>query len=89
MAAGAPNRAGIGTAARNTPGPPSILVFSAMVDSTNVTARVRRAKSSPRTPYTRKTTAATATPKIAATRPATGSVQRNGMPALVVSVAVV
>src|SRR3989442_1218807 len=68
---------GIVTAARNTPGPPSIPVLRAMVDSTNVTASVRRPKSSPRTPRTRNTTAAMAAPRSPATSPAAGS-HRNG-----------
>jgi hypothetical protein len=79
----------MGTAARNTPGPPSIFVFSAIVDSTKVTASVRRPKSSPRTPRTRKTTAAMPVPSSAATSPAAGRVHRKGMPSAIVSVAVV
>jgi len=63
--------------------------LSAIVDRTNVTARVRSPKSSPRTPRTRKTIAAITVPSTAATRPAAGKVQRNGTSRAVASVAVV
>ena len=69
--------------------PPSIFVFSAIVDSTNVMASVSRPKSSPRTPRTRNTTAAMPVPSSAATSPAAGRVHRKGTPSVAASVAVV
>jgi hypothetical protein len=69
---------GTATPASETPCPPSSGVLPTMVPSTKVMASVSSAKSSPRTPLTRNTTAPRATPSSAATSPATGSVQRNG-----------
>ena len=57
--------------------------------STNVTASVSRPNSSPRSRFTRKTTAPMPAPSAAASTPATGSVARNGTPKAVASVAVV
>jgi len=59
------------------------------VPTTNVNASVTSAKSSPRTPLTRKTTAPSATPMRIATIAAAGNVQRNGTSKRVASVAVV
>ena len=57
--------------------------------TTNVNASVTSAKSSPRTPLTRKTTAPSATPRRIATIAAAGSVHRNGTSKRDASVAVV
>ena len=82
MVVGDPRMRGSGTPLRYTPGPPSMRVLSTIVARTNVTASVSSANSSPRRLRTRKTTAPTATPNSAATRPARGSVARNGRPAV-------
>ena len=71
------------------PGPPSIGVLSTMVARTNVTASVSSANSSPRTRFTRNTTAPSAIASSAASGAATGSVARNGQSNLPESVAVV
>ncbi len=80
---------GTATAARKTPGPPSIRVLSTMVPSTNVTARVSSANSSPRSRRTRNTTAPIPRPRSAATTPAAGSVHANGNPKVTARVAAV
>jgi len=64
-------------------------VLRAIVESTKVTASVRSPNSSPRTPRTRKTTAAMMLPRSAATSPAAGRLSRNGVRNAVVRVAVV
>jgi len=69
--------------------PPSIGVFRMMVPITKVTASVSKAKSSPRRRRRRKTTAPMPTPSRAGIAAAAGMVSRNGMPNLVVNVAVV
>jgi hypothetical protein len=53
-------------------------VLSTIVAITKVTARVSSAKSSPRTAFTRKTTAPSPIPSSAAMAAATGSVHRKG-----------
>ena len=71
------------------PGPPSIGVLRMIVETTKVTARVSRAKSSPRSARTLKMIAPSATPRSAGTAAAKGSVHRNGQPSLPASTAVV
>ncbi len=82
MAVAEPASRGSGIALRYRPGPPSMRVLSTIVASTNVTASVRRANSSPRSRGTRKTTAPIATPNRAATTPASGRAGRTGRPAV-------
>ena len=89
MPVGEASRRGNGTALRKTPGPPSMRVLSTMVPSTNVMASVSRPKSSPRSRFTRNTTAPIPAPRAAARMPAASSVHRNGTLKRVVSVAVV
>ncbi len=80
---------GIGTAASDTPLPPSIGVLTMTVPSTKVTAKVSSANTSPRMPLTRKTIAPTTTPSTQATAAATGSVHRKGQFQRAISVALV
>ena len=81
--------AGIGTAASETPLPPSMGVLTTIVPTMKVTARVSSAKTSPRMPLTRKTLAPIAMPSTAATAAATGNVHRNGQFQRDISVALV
>ncbi len=80
---------GTATAASDTPLPPSMGVLTITVPSTKVTASVSSANTSPRMPLTRNTMAPTTRPSTQATAAAAGSVDRNGQPALSISVALV
>ena len=64
-------------------------VLRTIVANTNVIASVSRPNSSPRSRFTRNTTAPMPSPSSPASVPAAGSVSRNGTLKAVVSVAVV